>query len=58
MTWEEAAAFCETTYGVYVCREEGNEYFICPECDDPILKEDWNEFSICPVCEFDWREDL
>ncbi len=53
-TWEEAAKYCEDTYGSFINWEE--EFFVCPECDEPILKEDWEEhnFTICPVCEFDF----
>ena len=52
MNWKEAASLCEDLYGIYVNWEEN--YFICPECDEPILEEDWgnHDFSMCPICEF------
>lgn len=56
MTWFEAAKYCEETYGVYVSYEEGDRFFICPECDEPILEEDWDgeDLTHCPVCEFNF----
>ena len=56
-TWEEAAEYCENTYGSFVNWEE--EFFICPECDEPILKEDWEKhnFIVCPICEFEFYQD-
>ena len=50
-TWEYCASYCEKTYGAYVDWEE--EFFHCPECDEPLLSEDWKEhdWNICPVCE-------
>lgn len=54
--WMKAARYCEKTYGTYVNFEE--EYFICPECDEPVYKCDWedSDFHICPVCEFNFYE--
>lgn len=56
MTWEQAAIFCYNTFGTFVDWEE--RYFICPECQEPILEEDWDEhdFTICPVCEIVFKE--
>ena len=53
-TWEEAASYCENTYGSFVNWEE--EFFVCPECDEPILKEDWDKhnFTLCPICEVNY----
>ena len=51
-SWKSTASHCEKAYGVQV--DQKDEYFICPECDEPIYKCDWNDFSICPVCEFDF----
>ena len=50
--WENAAKYCEDTYGIYVDYEE--RFFICPECDEPIYECDWEdeEFILCPICEF------
>ena len=49
--WTKTANFVKEVYGAYVDWE--NEYFICPECEEPIYKCDWDDFSICPVCGFD-----
>lgn len=59
MNWLEAAMFCERVYGVFVCYDEDDRYFICPECGEPILEEDWLdiELDMCPVCEFEWLEE-
>jgi hypothetical protein len=54
-TWEDCAKYCEENYGVYVDWEE--EYFICPECDEPIYADDWDDhdlWNLCPICEFDY----
>lgn len=56
MRFIEVAKRIEEVYGVYYDREE--EFFICPECGEPIYIEDWvsAEFeSQCPVCEFEWE---
>ena len=53
--WKKAAKHCERVFGVYVNREE--EYFICPECGEPIYSCDWDTFDVCPICEFDWCEE-
>ena len=62
MNWERLAKEVELVYGGYVDREE--EFFICPECDEPIYKCDWtdSDFAMghtyrgrlrlyCPCCE-------
>ena len=56
MTWEQAAIFCYNTFGIFVDWEE--RYFLCPECQEPLLEEDWDEhdFTICPVCEIVFKE--
>ena len=54
-TWEYCASYCEKTYGVHVDWEE--DFFHCPECDEPIYKCDWENhdaWTVCPVCEFDF----
>lgn len=53
-TWLETAKYCEETYGSYVDWHE--QYFICPECEEPIYESDWEEyeFSSCPICNFDF----
>ena len=55
-TWEDAAKFCEETFGSYVDWED--EYFLCPECAEPIYSGDWEDinWSMCPVCETGWEE--
>ena len=52
MSWEQAAHHCKKTYGVFVDWDE--DFFICPECGEPIYKDDWDELHYCPVCEFEW----
>lgn len=54
--WEKAAKFCEETFGTFVDWEE--RFFICPECQEPLLEEDWDEhdFTTCPVCEIAFKE--
>lgn len=52
--WYWAAKIVEEDFGGYVNWEE--EYFICPECGEPVLADDWDDtdFShgyICPICE-------
>ena len=57
--WFEASKIVTEEYGTQVDYEE--EFFICPECGEPIYKEDTMEFEtgtedgntffICPVCE-------
>lgn len=57
--WFEASKIIAEEYGTQVDYEE--EFFICPECGEPIYKEDTmkfetgvedgNTFFICPVCE-------
>lgn len=61
MNWERCAKAVEEIYGGYVDREE--EFFHCPNCDEPIYKCDWQETDFnpnggmytghmfCPVCE-------
>lgn len=55
-TWEEAALYCKKTFGVYINWEE--RFFICPECEEPILEEDWKEENLvrCPICETYWTD--
>jgi hypothetical protein len=55
--WGEIAEMCEQVYGIYVNWDE--EYFICPECDEPIYACDWkeDELDMCPICEFNWSEE-
>ena len=51
-TWKLAAEYAEEVYGVQVDEEE--EFFICPECGEPIYECDWvgSDFMICPICGF------
>ena len=51
-TWELAAEYAEEVYGIQVDEEE--EFFICPDCGEPIYKCDWtdSDFMICPICDF------
>ncbi len=54
MSWERVARHCEEEYGTHIDWDE--EFFICPECGEPIYKVDWEdeELYACPVCEFEW----
>ena len=54
MSWERVARHCEEEYGTHIDWDE--EFFICPECEEPIYRVDWEdeELRICPVCEFEW----
>lgn len=62
MNWNRLANEVEFVYGGYVDHEE--EFFVCPECDEPIYKCDWtdSDFAMgrtyrgrlrlyCPCCE-------
>ena len=54
--WEQAAKFCEETFGSYVDWEE--RFFHCPECDEPIYECDWDKYDdweACPVYELTWE---
>lgn len=55
-TWEEAAKYCEDTFGIYVDWEE--RFFYCPECNEPLFAEDWenHDWNSCPICEFVWED--
>jgi hypothetical protein len=56
-TWADCAKYCEEIYGVFVDWEE--EYFICPECDEPIYADDWGDhdhWNFCPICEFNYLD--
>ena len=51
-SWQYIATFVEKDYAGYVDWDE--EFFICPECGEPIYKCDYPYISmgmICPVCE-------
>ncbi len=51
-SWQYVATFVEKDYGSYVDWDE--EFFICPECGEPIYKCDYpyiDSGMICPVCE-------
>jgi RNA polymerase subunit RPABC4/transcription elongation factor Spt4 len=52
--WEANAKYVEEVFGAYVDWEE--EFYICPECGEPIYKQDWDIVDlvneICPVCGF------
>ena len=60
MAWEKVAHKVQKDTGTFVDWEE--EFFICPECGEPIYKDDWQEEDYfmghyytdtiyCPVCE-------
>ena len=55
--WFDTAKHCEDDFGVYVNYIE--EFFMCPECDEPIYKDDYKNLKsmdVCPVCGFDFYE--
>lgn len=58
MKFKDIAKYCETIYGVQYDRDE--EFFICPECGEPIYFEDWDSvgenWKTCPICEFSFME--
>ena len=60
MTWEMVARAVEESTGTFVDWDE--EYFICPECGEPVYKCDWQESDYtlgqgfngeywCPICD-------
>ncbi len=60
MVWEKVAHLTEVETGAFVDWDE--EFFICPECGEPIYKCDWQDEDYllgrrsgdkfyCPVCE-------
>lgn len=55
-SWQEAAEYCEITFGCYVDWEE--RFFHCIECDDVIYEDDWrdHDWSMCPICENKWED--
>ena len=55
-SWQEAAEYCEITFGAYVDWED--RFFHCIECDEPLYLEDWkeHEWHICPICECNFEE--
>lgn len=56
-SWEYVAKVVERDYGCYVDWDE--EFYICPECDEPIYKCDYPFIYvglICPVCENEVEE--
>ena len=60
MRWEDAAAYCETTFGIFVDWEE--RFFHCPECGEPLYEDDWgldstDGWAMCPICEV-YFEDI
>ena len=55
--WKDAAKYCRREYGVYVDNGEG--FFICPECGESIYAEDWEShenWNECPICGFNFKE--
>ena len=55
--WKDAAKYCRREYGVQV--DNGEEFFICPDCGEPIYREDWEDdenWDECPICEFNFKE--
>ena len=58
MNWKTVAEYCEKIYGIQYDRDE--EFFICPECGEPIYNDDWDnpdwDWQFCPICEFDFVE--
>lgn len=55
--WKDAAKYCRREHGVYV--DEGEGFFICPDCGEPIYDDDWvgyTNWDECPVCAFNFKE--
>ena len=55
--WKDAAKYCRREYGVQV--DNGEEFFICPDCGEPIYRKDWEgheNWDECPICEFNFKE--
>lgn len=57
--WDEIAFYLEKEFGAYVNWTE--EFYICPNCDEPIYKEDFDSLvdfggCLCPVCEWEGEE--
>lgn len=54
MNWMKNAHKVEDEFGGFVDWDE--EYYICPECGEPVYADDWTgeELAdvICPICEF------
>ena len=55
INWELAARAAEKDCGAEVNYNE--EYFVCPECDEPIFSDDWESEDfmaagsiVCPIC--------
>lgn len=56
-SWFEAGGYCEEIYGMTMNTEEN--YFVCPECGEPVFEEDWikhDEWDKCPICGFVFEE--
>ena len=43
--WDRLARYVENDESMYVNWDE--EYFICPECEEPIYKSDWMDSDYC-----------
>ena len=59
--WYNLAELCLMTYDTQVDWEE--EFFVCPECGEPIYMEDWGNHEsmskyYCPVCEYSYANDF
>lgn len=52
----EAGTYCEKEYGT--TQDTKEDYFICPECGEPLLLKDWkHNWDFCPICGFEFMED-
>lgn len=59
MTFEEACLYCAMTFSSsFSYGEDKDDFFICPDCLEPIYRTDYNDFdfSECPVCGFSFLE--
>jgi len=67
--FDEARKYCTNVYGVnsnFVNNDDEDDWFACPECDEPLLAEDWDKiedwepttpWSVCPICNYSWYSE-
>lgn len=67
--FNEARDYCINTFGVNANFDndyDEDDWFACPECEEPLLAEDWDEiedwepitpWSACPICSWSWYSE-